>query len=343
MKLPFVIAITCLGCGNKTEPDKKAEPDKKLVESKPTRAAPVERAEVTPAFFGAKIGPMGSLTKLKIGMTEAEVKAAAPEFFDGKGHDQLTDSTVKDLDYGVSFLDGRINSLRLANLGKGDYRPQIATAWGPGIDAKDEIDRAETVWFDPQTHWRAIAEAPTTVGGALTITQYTPIAEALGPDPVELAIFPKPILGATADELRAAYPQFFQSQTKEQLDASAKQAEEDAKKMGVNANLGRASAGLTDLKLPPMEWDGMYTSVLLMFDDKTGKVTSYHFTVTDKNAPGAKEASLALFKKKWGEPKVKKSYQEKLIFHAKNPSITISRDAMDGGWEIEVAPKPDDF
>ena len=48
-------------------------------------------------------------------------------------------------------------------------------------------------------------------------------------------------------------------------------------------------------------------------------------------------------KKKWGEPKVKKSSKELLIFHAKNPAITVARDAMDGGWEITVAPKPDDF
>jgi hypothetical protein len=40
---------------------------------------------------------------------------------------------------------------------------------------------------------------------------------------------------------------------------------------------------------------------------------------------------------------VKKSYKEQRIFHAKDPTITIARDAVDGGWEIEVAPKPDDF
>jgi len=339
-----VIVIVGLGCGNKTEPDKADHAEKKVVEPKAHPLTNADKPEATAAFFGTKIGPLGPLAKLKMGMTQAEVKAAAPEFFNAKGSDQLVDAPVKDLAYGVSFLDGRVNSFRISNLGKGDYRPAIAKAWGPGIDAKDEIDRAETVWFDPQTHWRAVAEAPTTIGGSITIMQYLPAADLLGPDPVAFAAFPKPLLGATADEVRAGYPQYFESQTKEQLDASAKKAEDEAKSMGVaNANLGRASAGLTDLKLPPTEWDGMYTSVLLLFDDTTHKVREYHFTITDKNAPGAKEATLALFKKKWGEPKVKKSYKEQLIFHAKAPAITISRDAMDAGWEVEVAPKPDDF
>jgi hypothetical protein len=338
-RILLMAALALAACSKSSESESKSSKVTEPATATPKAARP-EPKPATAADFGKVPAPFGMLAKLKIGMTEAEAKAAAPQFWDKKGESRLVDTDWQDLHYSISFVDGRLNHFGLSNLGKTDLRGLLKQAWGPGIEAKNDIDYPYTVWFDAQTRWRAIVEARD--GGGLELTQYLPIEALLGPDPVELAVFPKPMLGASPAELQASYPDLFQHKTKEQLDAASRTAEAQAKQLGTDVKLGSASTDLTTMKLPPLEWSSMYTDVLLLFDEAKTKLRIYKITINDKGAPGAADTTLALMKKKWGEPKVKKTYKEKLIFRPKQPAIVVERDATDRGWEITYGAKLDD-
>jgi hypothetical protein len=334
----WTILLSASACGkNSSESREKSPPSE---HARPEPPAKPEPKAPTPEAFGKTVAPFGILTRLKIGATEAEVKTAAPEFFDGKGGEKLVDSEWKDLHYSISFVDHRLNSFGLSSLGTDSpgLRTVLKAAWGAGTDAEDDIHHRYTAWFDPSARWRAELDD----SGRLSLTQYLPAATVLGDDPIAIAIFPKPVLGATSDELRRDYPDMFQYLTKATLDTEAAQAEAHAKQLGTDVDLGRASVDLTLMTLPPLEWDSFHNEVLLFFDDKH-RVRSYTLTIHDKGTPGVNEQTLALLKKKWGEPKAHKTYKEKLVFHANKPVIVVEREATGAGWEITVAATDDDL
>jgi hypothetical protein len=240
-RILLMAALALAACSKSSESESKSSKVTEPATATPKAARP-EPKPATAADFGKVPAPFGMLAKLKIGMTEAEAKAAAPQFWDKKGESRLVDTDWQDLHYSISFVDGRLNHFGLSNLGKTDLRGLLKQAWGPGIEAKNDIDYPYTVWFDAQTRWRAIVEARD--GGGLELTQYLPIEALLGPDPVELAVFPKPMLGASPAELQASYPDLFQHKTKEQLDAASRTAEAQAKQLGTDVKLGSASTDL---------------------------------------------------------------------------------------------------
>jgi hypothetical protein len=105
---------------------------------------------VTAAFFGSKVAPLGTLAKLRIGMTYDEAKAALPELpaespivtFDGGGDDLVGRAFFRDHKISVMWLD--LPSLPEA-------KKLVAAAWGAGTPNES----GALVWSDPTTGWRA--------------------------------------------------------------------------------------------------------------------------------------------------------------------------------------------
>ncbi len=82
----------------------------------------------------------------------------------------------------------------------------LEQAWGPGLVAKDAINRPMTVWLDEASGWRAIWEDETGDMGSLEFTNYLSLPALIGAGPGDFAVFTTPVLGATEDELTKAYP-----------------------------------------------------------------------------------------------------------------------------------------
>jgi len=273
----------------------------------PAKAKP---AAPTAAVFGKAIAPFGPLAGVKLGMTEAEVKAAAPAFWNAQG--ALTKVTTDDvaLEYELELDHGTLAAIKIQNTALDDMEPAIVEAWGPGTPNKDLMGSDQLAWFDPAAGVRAIARRYD-----LELRGYLPLEQLLGPDPVAIAALPKPVLGATIAELERDYGDQFVS------DSPA------------------------HLALPPTEWERERT-LIFMYVDKNGygKARDFHVEIPDKASPGGKDAAVALFTKKWGAPKLLSSYGAKdktMVFHARNPLIEVDRTYDDSGWDLRVRAKDD--
>jgi hypothetical protein len=54
--------------------------------------------------------------------------------------------------------------------------------------------------------------------------------------------------------------------------------------------------------------------------------------------PGAKDDLLALFKKKWGEPKPGRELgNDVLVFHASAPRVTIKDNTIVHAWNVRLS------
>jgi hypothetical protein len=280
-------------------------------------AAAKRPAKATAATFGKTVAaPFGAAAKLKIGMGEADAKQAAPAFWAG-GALATVNGSDDDLAYKLTVEAGRVTGIEISSKSYDRLTPLVVAAWGPGLEAKNTLGGGRTVWFSPELGTRASAESST-----LKLEEYLPLETLLGPDKVAIAALPKPILGATFEDLKRDYGPL----------------------------LLKPDAEVKALYLPPTEWNTEHTEVYAMILERTHKVTDYSFTVDDAAYPGGKDASLAAFTKKWGKPRMAKSYgstKDTMIFHADNPLIEVDREpgvynAPGGsGWQVRVRPHDD--
>lgn len=301
MNRHICIAVLVVACGKDTDQaknEKAPDPPKAVEPAKP----PPKQAKTTAAALGkTPAAPFGKAAKLTIGMSEADAKAAAPEFFGASGPQEV-DSAEDALKFSIGFDRGRLTKIVVKSTSYDNLEKLAAEAWGPGTRNKATMGEEEA-WFDPKNHTRAVADS-----SEVELSEYVPLDELLGPG-VELAAFPKPIVGVTFDDLKTSYP--------------ANVKPEDTK----------------HLFFPPTEWGraDMDTHLFLLF--RKNKVTNYQFDVRDNGGDAAKEAALASFKKKWGEPKLLKPYgsdRESMVFHKKKPLIEINRDVDNKSWNVQV-------
>lgn len=187
----MVLVLLCVACGKDKakEPEKAPEPPP-VVETKPAPPKP----ETTAAAFGKTIGPFGKVSKLKLGMTEAEAKAAAPE---------LTDEAAA-LKYELAFVAGKLAKIKISSTTYANLEKIVAEAWGPGTVNKGVIGE-NTYWFAPSDHLRARADS-----SDLELDAYVPLAEFLGTDKVMLGAIPKPAWGVGLEDVKRDYPETFQ-------------------------------------------------------------------------------------------------------------------------------------
>jgi len=308
MNRTIALAVLLVACGKDKAKDKEPPPEPaKVVE--PAKPEPPKQAETTAAVFGKTVGPFGKVAKLKLGMTEADAKAAAPELFGASGPQKVS-SPEEALDYTLVIEFGRLVRIDIESTSLENLEKLVAEAWGPGTQGKTISGGDQVFWFSPATHTRARADS-----SDLELAEYLPLEELLGPDKATIAALPKPVVGASLEDLQRDY---------------GAQMKPDEK--------------LKHIYLPPAEWDREHVSVFVLYSERKKKVTNYQFRIDDEGHPPAKEASLAVFKKKWGEPKLLKSYgseRETMVFHSKNPLIEIDREVDNKAWQVRVRAKDD--
>ncbi len=259
---------------------------------------------LTQDFFGKEIAPLSALANVKVGMTEAQVLAAVPQF------PTIVSSLVKAGPDGVLMSvyipksSGVVQSTRMT-------LPPAATemlikAWGPPVAITNNIKQKRNVWFNPKTGIRAIAEADDILEQiSIVFDTYLPYAQMLGDDKDTLAFLPKPVLDLTAEEIKAAY--------------AANLAKDDSLR----------------LSFPPTEY-AMYETRVNFFINE-GKARNVRFSIPYEGRDGAKAEILAFMKKKWGEPTVATDYDKSLIFRAAAPVIKVKDDTIMKAWDITLS------
>ena len=302
----LVLAVLLLACSKDKEKEE-PKPEPKSVE--PIKVPePPKRKETTAAALGKKAAaPFGKIEKIKLGMSEADAKAALPELFAGDG--------ITDEDNALKFKPviawGKLWRVEVSSTSHENMEKLATEAWGAGKKAKGTIGEV-MYWWDPATNTRAMADS-----SDLDLQYYVPLAQMLGePGKPEMAALSKPIIGITREQLIENY---------------GSQMKPDDK--------------LLHIYLPPTEYEREHVSVFVIDSDRKKKTVDYSIELDYKaDYKTVKAEMLAAFKKKWGEPKMKKSYgseDDDYIFHSKNPLIQVHEGHDNWSWKILVRQKDD--
>jgi hypothetical protein len=148
---------------------------------------------LTAAFFGASPEPPGVLAGLRPGMTRTELAQLSPR------HERSIDVPAGPEDVRVTVdlaKSGHVRSVLVGGLPP-NAREVLEKAWGASAETDDG-----RVWFNAQRGWRAVYVEDLQ---SVQLTGYIPASAILGPGP-GVALFAKPLLGATAQQIVAAYP-----------------------------------------------------------------------------------------------------------------------------------------
>jgi hypothetical protein len=232
---------------------------------------------LTAAFFGAAPEPPGVLASLRPGMSRDDVAKLSPR--------HLTEDVPagpEDVRVTVDLAkSGHVRSVLVGGLPP-NARALLEKAWGAG-----------TVWFNPDRGWRAELDDNL---HTLQLTGYIPTTKILGGGP-GIALFAKPLLGATREQIVAAYP------------------------------MARADGKRLVIELPPSE--GGVGRVVLVFDPT--KLRVKRMTIELPYDTDARRAELLkLMSVKWGTPTAKSAV---LVF----PTDTVQIEVSDGAKRLDVS------
>jgi hypothetical protein len=258
---------------------------------------------LTADYFGAHVMPPGDLAKLRIGMPVAEAQALAPGPVSVRGGIATQVDGVREY---VALDDqlGVVRSIYL-NLPAG-AEPLIELAWGPGAIATLPGNKHVKVWPDPSTRWRATLRQALGTSHDLVFDNYLPAAALFGDLPDTIEALPTPVLGATVDEVKRAYP-------------------------------GRIAIAGKDLvlALPPTEWDWYPTRITMTTSG--GRVRALELSIPVKAHAAARETLLELFRYKWGTPVERRDGGViVLVYRQADPRVEVREDSDHGTWEIEL-------
>ncbi|HEY4181784.1 MAG TPA: hypothetical protein VGM90_33295 [Kofleriaceae bacterium] len=289
-------------------------------------------------MFGKRPAPFGPLTKLTLKQSGDEARKAAPELFskpDSNG-EIVASPDYAELSFATS-IDKKSKKLDriYAQIPKSAV-PLVSQAWGKGIDTKDTIGRARTVWLDPDTGWRAILEEGFGESMDLSFDRYLPATKLLGPDKGDkLGFAPDGLLGASLEDLRTR----FKDTLIEEDEATAKKNREDLNKFAgkdLDKEIGKAKPDVR-LELLPTEFESYWTRVQLTWGDD-GKVSRFYFKLPFEGYDPAKADLKKLLDDKFGAPTEEKEFGSTgdtiYVYHADNPHIYAKEDTISHGWDL---------
>ena len=150
------------------------------------------------------------------------------------------------------------------------------------------------VWYDEENGVRAVARLGGKFGTDISFAPYLQLKSMFGEPGTTWGFEKAPIIGATLDELAAAYGE----------------------------ELVRDERGGGYVRLPGTDYDGSSaeTRVQLRLKGDGGKVESYYFSLEYKRHAGAKAEIEAMLAAKFGKPKAGK---RESVYNKKNPSVTV--------------------
>lgn len=168
--------------------------------------------------------------------------------------------------------------------------------WGPSKQVKDMIDD-EVRWFDAKKQIRASAKPEKPEELDVSFVRYMPLATLFGSPGIVWGFekAERPVLGATADEIVAAYKEY-----KPKLSADG---------------------STVTIYLPPTDYDGANARTSILMFVRKGKVADYRFNLPWGNWDGARAEYAAALEAKLGKPG-KEKYGE--IPYGKNHKIRWS-------------------
>jgi hypothetical protein len=183
---------------------------------------------------------------------------------------------------------GHVRSVLVGGL-PANARAILDKAWGNAVEGADGPE-----WFNPERGWRAVyMDSLQTV----QLTGYIPATKILGGGP-GIALFTKPLLGATRDQISAAYPM----------------TRVDGKKLVI--------------ELPPSE--GGAGKVTLSHFDGTSQRAKRLTMEVPYDTEARRDELLKLMTAKWGTPTPKAAV---LVF----PTDKVKIEVTDGAKRLAVA------
>ena len=283
-------ALTLAAC-SKSE-DKKPQADKPGTESatkKPeakTEAKTEPPAAAKPAvelFTGSAPALPPPVDKLAIGMPAAEAKGLAPAVFEAKYGYKVPGYAGVEVNVQLTKETERIYVVRIElDQPIETVKTALAAKWGEPRATKNSIGAAEYYWDHPASGIRAKLEGRATnsqiIFGSVMSTQ-----QLIGTTPGRLGFEKQPLIGATKDEVLAAYATW-----------------------GARAKDG--SADQISIPLPPLDtsqYPGFVTAKL-----KDGKVSGYTAQVSFSWEPATKQALLTGLETLFGKPKAGDMYTD---------------------------------
>jgi hypothetical protein len=258
---------------------------------------------LTSEFFGAHVVPPGELANLRIGMKVADARKLAPGPVDVRSGIATGVDGVREF-VAIDDKTGTIKSIYL-NLPQ-HAEDLIAEAWSEGWRATEPVGKTVLVWPDPTTTWRATLRDALGYSHDLAYDNFLPAAQLFGDQPDQLDGLPEPVLGKSIDDVKKAY--------------------KDA--------VAVAGHDLV-LTLLPTEWERTATRLTLVAAG--GVVRRIAFALPWRPHPEARDTLLELFKRKWGEPKIREDDgKSTLIFRDEDPRVEIVEDTEHGAWKVEI-------
>ena len=258
---------------------------------------------LTAEFFGAHVVPPGDLANLRIGMKVTEARKIAPGPVDVRAGIATGVDGVRE----YVAIDDKTSTVRAIYLNLPQHAEDlIAEAWSEGWRATEPVGKTVVVWPDPTTTWRATLRDALGYSHDLAYDNYLPAAQLFGDQPDTLEGLPEPVLGKSVDDVKKAY-----------------------------GTAVSASGHDLVLTLLPTEWERTATRITLVVAG--GVVKRIAFGVPWKPHPEARDTLLELFKRKWGEPKVRTDDDKAiLVFRDDEPRVEIVEDAEHGVWKVEI-------
>ncbi|MEM7155954.1 MAG: hypothetical protein AAF799_24090 [Myxococcota bacterium] len=256
-------------------------------------------------FSGDKPNPPEAYLGLTPGMTLEQAQALVP---DAPKKDMGRDPDLR-MTYNIKWDEDRGTIETLWFLARDLDAAALATeAWGEPIRNTGTAGEKGFLWFEPESAVRVdISDGDSY--DRVEFRSYVPTEAFLGAAGEDFAFQAEhPLLGATLDEIREAYPTV----------------------------LVERSATSQHLAFPPTEFELFTTRVNLYFDNK-GKVRKYTFDLAYILDPTAKDSIRGMLDSKLGEPRETNKYgRTQWVYHSKKPRIVVEDNEIGKEWAVTV-------
>jgi hypothetical protein len=178
-----LVVLVLAACGSKKEAGGKAAPAGKT-------------ADISTLFSGTTVTLPDEVAKATFGAPQAEVAKAI-----GTDTPYLSSKKFDGVSYDIDYSREEKKLEKITVAANSDLEPILTKQWGAPIKTK----KGAPFWFDPKTGLRAWIP-DYAKGKRLAFSRYDSLESLLGPKGFDLAFTAgKPLLGATVDELSAAW------------------------------------------------------------------------------------------------------------------------------------------